>query len=871
MLKKTLTIFMAIMLLISGISSYAMVPYGPTGEVIATEVPYGLLEELGILHLSEYKTMDATVTKGMFLKWAIRMTGMIDENIPTASKRVFLDIPLENEYASWAEFGYDRGIVRGNDIGSLEAESVVLANDAAVMAVRAAGYDVDEALMLRTKTAVLDGVNPNVTLTAESAMQILWNTLSLPAMMIGKDGRYTDSNLSILNQLFKVYTHRGIIDDDAVININSGVSKLTPNQISIEGVIYQVKADAWAGLAGYHVHAYVREEAGVKKAIFINPIDNKVRSLKADTVNSYTNGVMELDDKKTLRVSDTAKHIWNFERVYLTNGELTLPKDGTIITIDNNSDNSIDCVIVYEPKYGIVVEKDEKDNELYINQGTSKVYQLNEYDKYEIYNYDGVKISLTEVQTDALAEIYTSKDQSRVVFFVQKNVQEHAVSTLKRVDGKDVAIASDGTQLVISPHFKSLNATSVQAGKAYQMTLDSDGRIASVKEIVGGDLTYGYLFSYSAEGVFESDVIVAIYTVNGQMITAKTKDKLRVKQDDEDEMISAKELLKKLEKDFKPTLIRYALDGSGKISQIEYPSADKFSNGFRCVGTSGSATSGALLYDSRMRASTIGMIGGQILLDQKATKVLLVPSELNVNADWKILSVADALKDSKYYQSLKGYGVNPDSMTADVVVMPESKMDYADGYNLLPGLISGFEETYDIKKNERYTVLRMFQDGGEVALRLAEDVKPQYTLSTTGEVIDLAVGDVVRVVTDYNGCVISIKLLFDENTHTCYGVNDSTTDHIDRGYGYSQRTNYGTPYKIVGNAMYLIKEGEITPSSDIFRTDIGTIYEYDSSKENPIRVIGANDIETLSTNASATNKVFIQLSYSKSLITVLYK
>ena len=871
MFKKSIAILVVVMLLFSGTSSYALIPYYQTGEVTETEVPYGLLEELNILNIDEYKTLDTYVTKGMFLKWSIQMIGMNEANIPSASKQIFLDVPVDSKYAALAEFGYNRGIVVGNGIGSLEAENVVSVNDAVVMAVRAAGYNVENTLMLRAKNEVLDDLNPSEQLTSKSAMEILWNTLSLNAVMLGADGYYVDNSQTLLNHLFRVYTYSGVVDDDGVININSGTSTLNSDQISLEGVVYQAEEGKWTGLAGYNVNAYIREENGAKKVLFINPIDNEVKILKTDTVVSYVNGVIELDDKKKLKVSETAKNIWNFDRVYMENGELKLPEDGTIVAVDNNTDNNIDCVFIYNPQYGTVVEVDDKDNVLYVNQGVSKVYELNEYESCDIYNYIGEKISFDEITADALAEIYISKNQTRMVAFVQKNIMEYTVSTLKEVDGKNIAIVSDGSQLVISPHFESMNAIALQTGATYQMTFDSDGRIAVATEIQKGNMTYGYLFSYSSEGLFQSDVTMAIYSINDEMITAKAKDKLKVKENDTESVWTSEALLNKFKTGFTPTLVRYAMDADGNITQIEFPSADRFSNGFRCVGTSGGATSGTLMYDARMRVGSIYMVGGQILLDNTKTKIIVVPTDLSINGDWKIMNISSALKDGKYYQSLKGYGVNPDSMAADVVIMDESKLGYADTYNLVPGLISGFEETYDAKTQEKYSVVRLYQNGSEVALRLDEDVKPQYTVSTTGEVIDLEIGDVIRVVKDSNDRVISFKLLFDESTRTCYGANDVTTEHLDKGYGVSQRTNYGTPHKIIGNAMYIIKDGETTPSSDIFRTDIDAIYEFDPSRRNPISIITANDIETLSDNAAATNKVFIQLSYSKSLITVLYK
>jgi len=870
MLKRSIAVFTLLMLLFSCLSSYAAVPYYPIDKENETKIPYGLLEELGILSEDEYITMDSPVTKGMFLKYIIRMTGMNESSIPAASKRIFLDVSLDSEYALWAEYGYDRGIILGNSLGSAELESVLTAADAAVMSVRAAGYNADDSLMLGARNDALDGLKPNDKLTARSAMRIIWNTLSMSAMMSRTEGNYINDNHTILRQLFKVKTYSGVIDDDSVININSGVSSLKSDQISVEGNVYSVEQGKWEGLAGRFADIYVREEQGLEKVLFVNPVKNNIKIMKTENVNLYSNGIIETDNKKTLKISDTAKHIWNFDRVYAKDGKIVLPSDGTIILTDNNSDNAFDCVFIFEAQYGFCVETNEKESTLYINQGVSKAYKLDEYESYDIYDYDRNEIKFDEISTDTLLEIYESSDKSRLVIFAQNMVSEYEVTASKIANGKQYAILSDGTQIEVSPHFGKLNKIIIQAGKSYKMTFDSDGRIAVAKEIDKGDFVYGYLFDYGTDGAFGDNLTVAIFNVNGEMITPEVREKLRVKENDTESVFTSEALLNKFNASFTPQLIRYALDVNGKLSKLEYPSADRFSNGFRCVGITGSATSGTFMYDSRMRTGDVYMIGGQVMLDSAKTKVICVPAELKLDGDWRVQKVSESFVNSVYYQSVKGYSVNPDSMAAEVVVMPEDLV-YTDIASAVPGLISGFEEMYDDETQEFYDAILMHQNGSEVALRLGEGVKPEYMVSTTGEVIPLEVGDVIKVIKDHKNEATSIKLLFDESTRTCYGEKDTATEHTDKGYGHKQRTNYGTPYKIVGNAMYLIKEGESEPSSDIFRTDVGTIYEFDSSKREPISVISANDIETLSNNADADNKVFIQLNYSKNLITILYK
>ena len=138
-----------------------------------------------------------------------------------------------------------------------------------------------------------------------------------------------------------------------------------------------------------------------------------------------------------------------------------------------------------------------------------------------------------------------------------------------------------------------------------------------------------------------------------------------------------------------------------------------------------------------------------------------------------------------------------------------------------------------------------------------------YTTSA-GDVIPLEVGDVVRVKDNYRGRIGNIKLLYDCSGEQVYGIND--TDDDDYGYGNVERASFGTPYKIIDNAMYIIKNGESVPSKYIYRLDIGYIYEFDKNNRNHVRAINKYEIE-----CTGDNKAFIETYYSESAITVIYK
>lgn len=873
MLKKLFGFILTVGILSAASTVFAVLPYHNTEE---ENIPVGLLDSLGIIEREEYAEYTNEITKGAFVKWMVRLSGAEESAMPTNPRQVFTDVSADSDIAAVVEYAYNKGIVCGNGYGSVDADKTFTVNDGATMAARAVGYDINEDLLSEAKMELMRGMNAGETVTVEIAMELIWNALELKPIRRNYNGAYSiDNEITILEGLFNTYCIEGIIDADSVMNIYSGTSEIGDNKISVNGQIYDTVPEIGAGYAGLNAEVFIRENDGTETVICIMPVKNEVLVYDASDLQSYANNQIDTTEKEVIRVSESAITIKDFKLVYVPANGYDLPDDATVVTIENNNDRYVDCVFIYSPSYGIVSSVSTSENKVYLKGLKTGGYDLGEYKNVLLYDFAGNQLNIKDITSGNMAEFYAIEDKSLFVGYFSNNSVELTFSAMYETSHGMQARATDGKEYKISPCFGTLDGQKkIKVGEKHKVIFDSKNRVAALYTVSFGDLNYGYLYNYynSDDSMSGDELVLHIYSVNDGMLKVSAASKIRMVKDGIEYTVNENMLIQQFDVDFEESLILYQFNNNGEISKIEYPSNDNFDYGFRCVGTAGSATSGAMMYDARAIHGTICMIGGQILFDANKTKCLIVPQDKSDEDAWRVIPVSNAIVKNKYYQSVKGYGIAPDSITADIIVIEEDILlqSYADSYSVVPIIVSGFERKYDNETEEVYNAITGYLDGTETSFRLKEEALPQY-ITTNGEIIPLEVGDVVRITSDYYDEVVSIKLLYDESERRAYGISDGMYDHSSYGYGYSQRTNSGTPYKIVGNAMFMIKDGETEVSSDIFQLDECTIYEYDGTLKNPIKVITVDDMETVTDNPTTTDKVFIQLSYQKNLITVVYK
>ena len=867
MLKRILSVIMVSMLLIT-LNVNAYVTYNNISD--ENTAHYKLFEKLGIVDRDDFAGYDTQITKGLFIKWAVKMTGVQSDMITTKNEQVFLDVKTDSEYAKDIQYAYERGIVKGDDYGLLRPDSALSSKDAAVISVRAAGYTFEPDIEITTSHTVLKGVKcaDSSSITVGEAMDILWNALELNVVNTSNGRYWIDNEVTLLNEIFKVYYIDDVVQADYKVSLIGDVS-MNDDCIVLGDKTYSIDEDYSSGYVGYRVKAFVKRDSDDDRIIFMMPLNNEVKSYDVSEIEKYANGKISfVDSKKTLTVSSTAKTVCNFDRIYVLSSGVTLPKSGKIVCIDNNSDGKEDCIFIYDRQYGVVKSVDVDEKQIYIDGSQYKIYNFDDYDFVDIYNYDNEKITIKDIQTSSVAEIYESSDKrGLVMYFGNKQASGQIKSLFRNGDERRIDF-SDNKEYKVSPYFDDLSSnTELKIGVECVLLLDSDDNIITIDYSTIKNINYAYLYAYGRYDSFDDEVQVALYDVNKGDIRFDIGRKIKLKYEDgSSESLTTERFANYLDNSFEPGLVLYKTNKDNQIIEIEYPSNDIFSNGFRCVGVTGSATTGTAAGDSRMRLGKANMLGGKILLDLTKTKVLVVPTDFRAKENWCVATVADVFVNSLYYPNVKGYSVDPNSMVAEVVAISEETIlatNSTDRPEYSVTIISGFKKMYDEASDEVYDVIEGFVEGEETDFIIDKTVPLSYTTSA-GDVIPLEVGDVVRVKDNYRGRIGNIKLLYDCSGEQVYGIND--TDDDDYGYGNVERASFGTPYKIIDNAMYIIKNGESVPSKDIYRLDIGYIYEFDKNNRNHVRAINKYEIE-----CTGDNKAFIETYYSESAITVIYK
>ncbi len=904
MFKRLLGLFLAFALVFSCV--YAeVIPYNPTKDkdIYSDE----LFIKLGIVDRDDISSDDAKINKGTALRWAVSLTGMDLASLPKADRQIFSDVSVDSKYADIAAYAFEKGIIKGNDFGEAELLFDISNLDAVTLFIRAVGYSFDAGKEQLAKAQVLNGFDTKATLIAKNAMILLNRVLRLDAVEYINDTFYINENADILSSIFRVTEIRGVVDSDYIININGEVG-LKENTVSIDGKVYEADNEYCRSYAGYYVKAYLYKNRSEERIIYMDKSQNDVWVYDVSDIESYKAGALKLKDSKhNVNLDNSSvKTIRNFERILVGNTPLALPQCGKFVLIDNNGDKRIDCVFIYDAEYGIVKNVNAEQSKIYVKGTDESVYDISDYEVSNVFDFDGNDMKLDDISKDWLVEIYASTSKRNIAIVAGNKTVNTSVTTKFKKDGLDAIKDKDGNIYKVSPAFAKLCADKIEPGKTYMFALDTNGLIVYIQSTEAGEMTYGYICAMDIDGVFEQEVKVAIYTENGEKLTPLLRKSIKVTEGGISRSIKAAQFY--TEKNSIKSLVRFALNDAGEVTSIEYPTTDNiFAQGFREVGRSTVDETNTGKYDNRMRIKDpLYMLGGQVLMNKTNTKVMIVSDDFSSD-DWAIKSVTEAFVNSRYYQNIPGYSINNNSMEAEIVVATLSglKETYGDIYANAVALVSEFVTEYDDETGEKYTAINGYVDGVLESYRLEDELEtmvyyeagtiwlscelpngsePGYVTDVDLTDVDkpvalttepIAEGDVVRLSLNSRGRVGCIKMMYDESEGKVYGKGTANeagaTYDKNRGYNTGERTSFGQAYKIVGNAMYIIPDGDANYNKDIYKVDTGYIYEYDKTTRNKIRVITADEITTKDENPELTDNVFIQINDSAIRIVVVYK
>ncbi len=658
---------------------------------------------------------DDFITRAQFTGYLCKIAGinvgeLSTDNIP------FIDVNIKTPYYKEICAMYSMGIISGTSANTFSPSSQVLYAQATQMIIKVLGYIEyaetkygtypDGAFKTALELDISDSIkkDKNTAITLEDAIVLLYNTgMTEMLNIIGVDSKGNVTYNTNGNTLFEtgndIYFSKGVMQCDAEASILS--ADVTDGYMIISGRQY-IKADMdLSHLLGCKVRFFYKDNQNIKKILWAYEDSSSTSiTIKAadllvnDGQYSFTNIKYSTGTNRTrsLRVSNSAKVIYNKTLCSFPDADTIRPKTGTLRVADSNGDGTYDVIIVDE-FYNIFVS--------YIKEAAKEigdVYNRNinieKYDVIKIFR-DGKEIEFKDVESNTLLSCFENKDKTKIYIYVADGKGQGKLTMIKTedryiFDNTEYKLSKDYINLLSNPN---LVIESPKLSNEYTYYLDLSGEIGA---IVSGKekLQYALLMRYAEEDELfgTSTVNASILLEGGSKTITKTKKKLRVDTGSGISSYTSAEFAAYLSGKSMPQVVKVAFDSEGYLNEIHFP----IDNTDRAVEKYG-YNEESFSYDDRI--TSVRVVDNRTILNHKymlneKTRVFVKRDGLNVDDPYEVYG-KDIITGNR---TMYLYDVNPDMTVSIAYAEGFAAGDYMGGCMLVESVETVINDEGDIVK-----------------------------------------------------------------------------------------------------------------------------------------------------------------------------
>lgn len=614
MFKRLLTILLCAVML-SQVVVYSADFYSDA-DSNSFNITTGLLDAVGIIELDGDTDMATTVTKGDFLKSAVRLF--------LGGGQDFSKL----DYTKYVE-------LLGVDIDEItvNADNKVTYSYAVKALLHGLGYDTlvkdDDYYTVAIQTNLVKNISYRESqfITLEQQIKLFDNALNIKVMRMVNTGEYVKSfeNTGILlEEVLKLQKRTGVVTGSDKMRLLGG-SPLRDGELMIGDVVYQSEAD-YSSFLGMNVEFYIslKTDDNVLVYLYENVRKNDVVTLESSKLISYKGNEYtywnESGKKEKVELAKPYYVIYNgFTATDLKNSDM-IPAYGSVKLIDNDNNGQYDIVDIKDYTIGKVSSSNEKDEVIYVTTASGNLsVKLGDYDTYEIKNHNASTTSFGNIAKGDIVLVGISRGKhyayvGKVINVVNGMLDGYSVSN------NVYEFTVDGTVYESVP---GCLTDSINNGNTYKFYIN-DGYVVGVSTTSSStEFEVGFLVNAALDNVFQDNLLMKIFTSGGTMLMTQTAARVRL---DNESGKNAKDVLAKVSNSagtFVPQLIRYKLDSSGKVNVVDTPY--NYASGYRSIKPSSyeTADSFKLMYSSSLDGegnvvySNMGAWSGRFALDTK--------------------------------------------------------------------------------------------------------------------------------------------------------------------------------------------------------------------------------------------------------------
>ena len=801
-MKKIISIFLALMLLVSSTSVFAEnqvseevnpLPILSDEEINNANTSKKLLDAVGII-TSFSPSMNEYVTRAQFIETVIKAFRFSESESP---KLCFYDVSKDDTFAWALGYALDFGIIsegthfRPNDpITYYEACKIITtALGYEPKCIHKGGWPFGYLYVADELNILLNtDIHSNEPLTVATSYQMIRNMAEADMKMIDsiavKNPDYVLSYEGSKNLLERFYNWNRI---DDIVYANEHTDMYVSSSHESDGFIKIGDTSYLCDdniLIGSRVEGYWQEIKG-QKVIKFYEIKSKTFTLyKSDEPVFENNKITYYDGKKekSVKLSDTYATIYNGKASFSVTKEDYDFEVGKIILVSSDADSEYEVVYLYngDIAYADIVNAGNKmviDTFIRPGETRTKVFDANSTDiTYNVFS-DGEKISLNSIAGGSVFEFYESEDGK----YVEINLLNKEIKGT--VTGRsDKTIYIDDVEYECTPYFQNRFMGNLPTKEAGTFMLTNDGSLAAVMTGGSTESTLALIVGVKPSVGLNSGMMVQTFTENGVLLVHKTKDKIRI---NDDFQISSRNLESYLSDDG-ITLVRYSVNADNEITAIWLPEEkannqtdSEYRPGIDNYNTLRPYVIEDLKPDDTVYYKIFGSFVPHFTIDSYSTIFIVNLTEGVSEEDKYSIGSTDSWKnDSQHsFSTLHPYNVSL-SGRADIFLMKTETVDNAiDDERGSGGMIHDIKQALD-NKGEKALKITIGYDNKYHTLYLSESHEDYAKAINPNSDGYLEIGDFIMCKVDMYSNIKTIRKDFDYSESD---INDSVTATHDNG------------------------------------------------------------------------------------------
>ncbi len=718
-----------------------------------------LFKTLGIVDNEFVFSHREYITKGEVAYIATALLGA--ENF-TATKQIFIDVPVEEKYAGAIEVLADRGVISGKGDGTYGVEQYASFAEVTKIFVSILGYEVKAQhsggypggyLNVASNIQLLKGVSEfNGLLTQKDFRELLENAIEVDIPLItsmtkdGADYEVTKGR-TLLTEYHDIYMGRGIVTGNSFTSFD-GISMLE-NYVTIDTFgqvdVGATNAEAYLGHSViYFIEDY--KEDTCQLLYIADEKSNQTQVIEADILCDEKTSLSALyyynenEDLKNIRLADDVKIVYNgvFERNVTL--DMLKPEMGRITVIDSNHNGQGDILIVEDVQIAVVDVVDVANEKLYLKH-SNVVHTLNTDTRNVIVKNLKEEIALKYINQGDVVSIAESKDRTAISIVASNTT---IAGSIDQISGDEIFI--NNVMYKVSHSYQALAARTdiyvpqITIGLTGTFYLDEFGDIAYVTESTSDGFLYGYLLNAYIDSSFDKTIGLQIFSQDGQQLKLQASDKLKVCGT---KLTDADQIRNYLwdQGQVKRQLVTFKLNDEGKVTELWTATSTDQRIGYDLENFSHD-------YGQASLQHRYGALGTKYRVDGQ-TIVFTIPAD---QANYKNYSIVEAasLLDSFVYEKASIYDADENKI-ARVVILYDMQggggLDVA-LYQTKISIVDSVATAVD-QNGELTNVLYHYTDGLKekniVKDPEGENIFSRYWQYSGIKVSDLQPGDIIQL------------------------------------------------------------------------------------------------------------------------------